>query len=103
MGSKSSSNRQTFNRELINSPVDIAGPHVLIDSEKAAGYPTATKAMLAGYVIKTTSHLALGGYLLYWNRRWDRMAIERGEMLDDGERRKRAEEIGMTDATEFSE
>ena len=28
---------------------NIAGPHVLIDSEAGLGYPTATKAMMAGY------------------------------------------------------
>ena len=51
--------------------------------------------MMAGYVVKTSMHLALGLYMLFWNRKWDRMAIERGEDLSVEERKKKAEEIGM--------
>ncbi|WVQ81140.1 hypothetical protein IAT38_003262 [Cryptococcus sp. DSM 104549] len=80
---------------------NIAGPHVLIGSEKAAGYPTATKAMLAGYVAKTSLHLILGLYMWFSNRRWDKQAAERGEVLEEEVRRKKAEEVGMTDATEW--
>ncbi|ORY33062.1 major facilitator superfamily domain-containing protein [Naematelia encephala] len=81
---------------------NIAGPHVLLEREATTGYPTATKAMLAGYVVKTVTHLVLGAYMLYWNRRWDKMAIARGELLSEAQRRKLAEEVGMTDATEFN-
>ncbi|CAD6574935.1 MAG: hypothetical protein TREMPRED_001252 [Tremellales sp. Tagirdzhanova-0007] len=80
---------------------NIAGPHVLIASEAAAGYPTATKAMMAGYVVKTAAHLALGGYMWFWNRKWNRQAREKGEAQDPVERKRLAEEIGMTDATEW--
>ncbi|KAK8844009.1 hypothetical protein IAR55_006802 [Kwoniella newhampshirensis] len=81
---------------------NIAGPHVLIGSEKAQGYPTATKAMLAGYVAKTCLHLVLGFYMWFSNRRWDKAAAARGEVLSEQERAKKAEEIGMTDATEWN-
>ncbi|WWD21335.1 hypothetical protein CI109_105819 [Kwoniella shandongensis] len=82
---------------------NIAGPHVLIDSEKAAGYPTATKAMLAGYVAKTGLHVLLGVYMWLSNKRRDKEAIARGEtFLSEEERAKKAEEIGMTDATEWN-
>ncbi|RSH89720.1 hypothetical protein EHS25_001705 [Saitozyma podzolica] len=82
---------------------NIAGPHVLIGSEASIGYPTATKSMMVAYVVKTALHLILGGYMLYWNRRWDREARERRESLSPEERRRKAEEIGMTDATEWGE
>ncbi|KAH8925192.1 MFS general substrate transporter [Atractiella rhizophila] len=78
---------------------NIAGPHVLIDSE-APKYPTATKAMLAGYVIKTGMHIILGVYMYLENRRRDRKAIEDGSVLEEVERAKRAEELGMMDTTE---
>ncbi|WWC98037.1 hypothetical protein V866_004926 [Kwoniella sp. B9012] len=81
---------------------NIAGPHVVIGEEKALGYPTATKAMLAGYTVKTIFHVFLGLYMLYWNRRWDKEAKERGEELSEVERAKKAELIGMTDATEWN-
>ncbi|WRT69127.1 uncharacterized protein IL334_006111 [Kwoniella shivajii] len=81
---------------------NIAGPHVVIGEEKALGYPTATKAMIAGYSAKTAFHLGLGFYMWYWNRRWDREALERGEDIDDVDRAKKAELIGMTDATEWN-
>ncbi|WVW79423.1 hypothetical protein I302_101392 [Kwoniella bestiolae CBS 10118] len=81
---------------------NIAGPHVVKGEEKAAGYPTATKAMLAGYTAKTIFHLMLGFYMLYWNRKWDKQAKERGEEMSENERAKKAEQIGMTDATEWN-
>ncbi len=58
---------------------------------------------MAGYVVKTAAHLALGGYMWFWNRKWNRQARERGEVLDVEDRKRNAEEIGMTDATEWSE
>ena len=67
----------------------------MLDSEAAIGYPTATKAMMGGYAAKTFFHACLGLYMLYWNRRWNRQARERGEDLSEEERAKRAEEIGM--------
>jgi len=39
----------------------------------------------------------------FWNRKWNRQARERGEVLDVEDRKRNAEEIGMTDATEWSE
>ena len=81
---------------------DIAGPHVLISSEEAEGYPTATKAMLAGYVVKTVMHASLGIYMFWQNKMRDRVAREAGEVLSDEERAKRAEELGMTDTTELN-
>ncbi len=57
--------------------------------------------MMAGYVVKTAAHLALGFYMLYWNRKWDRQAREQGEVMPTQERKRKAEEVGMTDATEF--
>ena len=50
---------------------------------------------MGGYAAKTFFHLALGLYMLYWNRRWDKEARERGEVLSDEERSRRAEEVGM--------
>ncbi|ORX40258.1 major facilitator superfamily domain-containing protein [Kockovaella imperatae] len=80
---------------------NIAGPHVLLDREAKEGYPTATKAMMGGYSAKTFFHLCLGLYMWYWNKRWDREARERGEIMSNEERLRRAEEVGMRDATEF--
>ena len=73
----------------------IAGPHVILDSESKIGYPTATKAMMACYVVKTSLHAILGFYMWYWNRRWDREAATRGEDVPEDERKRRAEAIGM--------
>lgn len=36
-------------RYLPQSLQNIAGPHVVIDTEAEIGFPTATKAMMAGY------------------------------------------------------
>ena len=58
---------------------------------------------MAGYVVKTAAHLALGGYMWFWNRKWNRQAREKGEAQDPVERKRLAEEIGMTDATEWRE
>ena len=80
--------------------VDIAGPHVLIDSEAAAGYPTATKAMLAGYVVKTASHLSLGLYMLWQNKKRDKQMAAAGELLPAEEMARKAEEMGMADMTD---
>ncbi|KAJ7197770.1 major facilitator superfamily domain-containing protein [Mycena pura] len=79
---------------------NIAGPHVLLQSEAAIGYPTATKAMMAGYVIKTACHLALALYMWRSNRMRDRAAAAAGEDLPEEERARRAEEEGMRDVTE---
>lgn len=53
---------------------------------------------MAGYVVKTALHLLLGGYMLYWNRRWDREARDRNEIISEEERKRKAEEIGMVSA-----
>ncbi|KAL1745032.1 major facilitator superfamily domain-containing protein [Schizophyllum fasciatum] len=79
---------------------NIAGPHVLIDAEKDAGYPTATKAMMAGYVVKTGCHVLLGLYMWNSNRLRDNAAAN-GSAVSEQERARRAEEAGMTDITEF--
>ncbi|KAJ7885256.1 major facilitator superfamily domain-containing protein [Mycena olivaceomarginata] len=80
---------------------NIAGPHVLLQSEAAIGYPTATKAMMAGYVVKTACHLYLGFYMWNSNRLRDRDAVASGENISDEERARRAEDEGMKDVTEF--
>ncbi|KAF5356616.1 hypothetical protein D9758_008204 [Tetrapyrgos nigripes] len=79
---------------------NIAGPHVLIDSEKPLGYPTATKAMMAGYTIKLGCHVFLGLYMWYDNKRRDRLAKEQGKIVSEEKRRQLAEEAGMNDVTE---
>ncbi|KAJ7181206.1 major facilitator superfamily domain-containing protein [Mycena filopes] len=81
--------------------VNIAGPHVLLQSEAAIGYPTATKAMMAGYVVKTACHLILGVYMWNSNRLRNREAVESGENVTEEERARHAEEEGMKDVTEF--
>ncbi|KAJ7267787.1 major facilitator superfamily domain-containing protein [Mycena rebaudengoi] len=80
---------------------NIAGPHVLLQSEAAIGYPTATKSMMAGYVVKTVCHLALGIYMWNSNRLRDRNAVAAGENISKAERARLAEEEGMKDITEF--
>ncbi|KAK7439852.1 hypothetical protein VKT23_017424 [Stygiomarasmius scandens] len=79
---------------------NIAGPHVLIDSEKELGYPTATKAMMAGYTIKTGCHVLLGLYMWYENRRKDLLVKQEGKVVPEEERKRLAEEAGMNDVTE---
>ncbi|KAJ7599234.1 MFS general substrate transporter [Mycena floridula] len=79
---------------------NIAGPHVLLDSESNIGYPTATKSMMAGYAAKTACHLLLAFYMIYENRRRDRLAKESGEDVPEDERRQLAEAAGMRDETE---
>ncbi|KAL1668979.1 major facilitator superfamily domain-containing protein [Schizophyllum commune] len=81
--------------------INIAGPHVLIDSEEDIGYPTATKAMMAGYVVKTGCHVLLGLYMWNSNRLRNNAAVKDGSALSEEERARRAEEAGMTDITEF--
>ncbi|KAJ7073110.1 major facilitator superfamily domain-containing protein [Mycena amicta] len=79
--------------------INIAGPHVLLQSEAALGYPTATKAMMAGYVVKTACHLLLAGYMWNENRLRDRDTVIGPE--EERERARKAEEEGMRDVTEF--
>ncbi|KAF8922343.1 major facilitator superfamily domain-containing protein [Mucidula mucida] len=79
---------------------NIAGPHTLIDSEEDIGYPTATKAMLAGYTVKTGCHILLGLYMWYENRRRDALAAVSGDDISEDERARLAEEAGMNDVTE---
>ncbi|KAJ7358609.1 major facilitator superfamily domain-containing protein [Mycena albidolilacea] len=80
---------------------NIAGPHVLLQSEATIGYPTATKAMMAGYVVKTACHLFLGFYMWNSNRLRDRDAAAAGDNISEEERTRRAEEEGMKDVTEL--
>ncbi|KAJ6511684.1 MFS general substrate transporter [Mycena vulgaris] len=80
---------------------NIAGPHVLLQSESTIGYPTATKAMMAGYVVKTACHLFLGFYMWNSNRMRNQDAAASGEDVSEEERVRRAEEEGMKDVTEF--
>ncbi|KAJ6548663.1 MFS general substrate transporter [Mycena capillaripes] len=80
---------------------NIAGPHVLLQSEAAIGYPTATKAMMVGYVVKTACHLFLGVYMWNSNQARDREAAAAGENITEDQRAKLAEEEGMKDVTEF--
>ncbi|KAF7297521.1 MFS general substrate transporter [Mycena indigotica] len=81
---------------------NIAGPHVLLQSEASAGYPTATKAMMAGYVVKTVCHVLLGAYMWNDNRLRDRVALKTGgELPSEDERARLAEQEGMKDVTEF--
>ncbi|KAJ7097131.1 major facilitator superfamily domain-containing protein [Mycena belliarum] len=80
---------------------NIVGPHVLLQSESKIGYPTATKAMMSGYVIKTACHLILGYYMWNSNRLRDRDAAASGENVSEEERARRAEDEGMKDVTEF--
>ncbi|KAH8813415.1 MFS general substrate transporter [Flagelloscypha sp. PMI_526] len=79
---------------------NIAGPHTLLDSEAKIGYPTATKAIMAGSAIKCGFHVILGIYMYLENRRRDREAEENGETVPEEERKKLAEEAGMRDLTE---
>ncbi|KAH8833374.1 major facilitator superfamily domain-containing protein, partial [Flagelloscypha sp. PMI_526] len=79
---------------------NIAGPHTLIDSEAKIGYPTATKAIMAGSAIKCGFHIILGIYMYYENLRRDKEALEKGEVIPEEERKKLAEEAGMRDMTE---
>ncbi|KAJ7648779.1 MFS general substrate transporter [Mycena polygramma] len=81
--------------------VNIAGPHVLLQSEADIGYPTATKSMMAGYVVKTACHLFLALYMWNSNRLRDRDAVSSGENLPEEERARLAESEGMKDVTEF--
>ncbi|KAJ7197771.1 major facilitator superfamily domain-containing protein, partial [Mycena pura] len=85
---------------IVSCLANIAGPHVLLQSEAAIGYPTATKAMMAGYVIKTACHLALALYMWRSNRMRDRAAAAAGENVPEEERARRAEEEGMRDVTD---
>ncbi|KAJ7669671.1 major facilitator superfamily domain-containing protein [Mycena rosella] len=80
---------------------NIAGPHVLLQSEAQIGYPTATKAMMAGYVVKTACHLFLGFYMWNSNRLRDGDAVASDENVSEEVRMHRAEEEGMKDVTEF--
>lgn len=80
---------------------NIAGPHVLLDSEQGIGYPTATKAMMAGYVVKAGCHVLLGLYMWNENRRRDQAAAADGSVVPDQERARLAEELGMADITEL--
>ncbi|TRM69115.1 major facilitator superfamily domain-containing protein [Schizophyllum amplum] len=82
-------------------PDNIAGPHVLLDSEESTGYPTATKSMMAGYVVKTSCHIMLGLYMWNSNRLRNNAASKLGTAVPEAERARRAEEAGMTDITEF--
>ncbi|KZV60865.1 MFS general substrate transporter [Peniophora sp. CONT] len=79
---------------------NIAGPHVLIDSEAELGYPTATKAMMAGYAAKCGLHAILGLYMLFENCRRDRRAEVEGYALPEEERSRLAVDAGMNDVTE---
>lgn len=58
--------------------------------------------MLAGYVVKTAFHLFLGFYMLYWNKRWDKESRARGEDLDQAQRQKLAEQVGMVSVLPLS-
>jgi hypothetical protein len=58
--------------------------------------------MLAGYVVKTVSLASLGIYMVLQNRKRDRAAAEAGLTLNEEERSKRAEELGMADTTEWN-
>ncbi|KAJ7167242.1 major facilitator superfamily domain-containing protein [Mycena crocata] len=80
---------------------NIAGPHVLLQSEATSGYPTATKSMMAGYVVKTACHLFLGFYMWNSNRLRNRAAAACGKQVSEEERARLAEEEGMKDVTEF--
>jgi hypothetical protein len=82
--------------------LDIAGPQVIKASEAKAGYPTATKAMLAGYVVKTICLASLGVYMIWQNKKRDRAAREAGVTLNEEERARKAEELGMMDTTEWN-
>ncbi|KAF8193860.1 MFS general substrate transporter [Mycena galopus ATCC 62051] len=88
---------------FIVSPLisNIAGPHVVLQSEAAIGYPTATKSMMAGYVVKLVCHLILSFYMWNSNRLRDRDAVESGDKTSHEERERLAEEQGMKDVTEF--
>ncbi|VDC05871.1 unnamed protein product [Peniophora sp. CBMAI 1063] len=79
---------------------NIAGPHVLIDSEADTGYPTATKAMMAGYAAKCGLHVILGLYMFFENRRRDTLAEAEGYALPEEERSRLAVDAGMNDVTE---
>ncbi|KAK7691754.1 hypothetical protein QCA50_005155 [Cerrena zonata] len=89
-----------FLTELSAQHQNIAGPHVVIDTEADVGFPTATKAMMAGYTVKTGCHLILGLYMWYENCRRDKLAAKEGYALPEAERNKLAEEAGMNDVTE---
>ncbi|KAF7311323.1 MFS general substrate transporter [Mycena kentingensis (nom. inval.)] len=82
---------------------NIIGPHVIKEAEKAAGYPTATKAMMAGYTVKTGCHIFLALYMWYENRARDRLAAQEPKEMrvSEEERVRLAEEEGMRDVTEF--
>ncbi|KAK7024757.1 hypothetical protein R3P38DRAFT_2778768 [Favolaschia claudopus] len=87
---------QDNNRPFVGYCVgNIAGPHVLLQSEAAIGYPTATKAMMAGYVVKTVCHLLLGFYMWNSNRLRDRDAVASGDDVPGEIRARWAEEEGM--------
>ncbi|KAI0028085.1 MFS general substrate transporter [Vararia minispora EC-137] len=81
-------------------PTNITGPHTLLDSEAEIGYPTATKAMMAGSAAKCGFHVILGLYMYFENLRRDRLAEREGYAVPEDVRVRLAEEEGMKDVTE---
>lgn len=56
---------------------------------------------MASYAAKTGLHLIFGAYLYWGNRRFNKLAEEAGENLSEEDRKRLAEQVGMTDATEW--
>ncbi|USP81087.1 hypothetical protein yc1106_08361 [Curvularia clavata] len=71
---------------------NFAGPFV-VDPKEAPRYEGATIGLLVGYSIKFGCHLALLGYMLFSNRRRDRVY--------GPPNREASDEAGMLDQTEF--
>ncbi|KIJ44825.1 hypothetical protein M422DRAFT_207764 [Sphaerobolus stellatus SS14] len=75
---------------------NIIGPFFVYPSQ-APRYISAIQAMLAGYVIKTASGLALGAYMLWDNKRRDRIQATSGPAFDERE----GQRLSLLDKTEL--
>ncbi|KLO18525.1 MFS general substrate transporter [Schizopora paradoxa] len=78
---------------------NIVGPQFVIQTQTPT-FPTATKAMMVGFVVKLVCQAALGFYMLRVNTARDNEMKQHDE-LDKESERQRAETAGMLDQTEF--
>jgi len=79
---------------------NIVGPQFVIQSQ-APEFPTATKAMMAGFAGKVVCHAVLGIYMLTINRARDRQLRTQCFEVDEQAEKLDAEAGGMLDQTEF--
>ncbi|KAF8589716.1 MFS general substrate transporter [Ramaria rubella] len=75
---------------------NIIGPFFVFP-DQAPRFISAIEAMLAGYVIKTAAGLTLGAYMLWDNRRRDRLQAVGGIPFDEHE----GQRLSLLDRTEF--